>query len=675
MSTLEAQLHSSVKVQLANTRDGIRGLGSGQDRLRDAGDALARVSDLCLQSEKLIDNYPFIKQVSRTHQNFALTKRVYDEFCALDAKVERCAELLEADQESGTPENLLLVYHYLSRLEVFRSQTMELMQDAPSTSVYTIKRYFKKLDDLANMFDEFFWKLPRQIFVLASTGQAAYIMSMVRVLVKMDATQRPRFNAILDDVIASKFNTALSAAGVLPTEDPAGVLESLSFWQGDLLMVRDELVPKFPPDFAIMDFFVLTYHRNIHAILSQCLAAKLGAADILSILGWVRAYHEDMTTQLGMSADDLEPRLLDNREDVLIVEYVALSRVKMNEWIGNLLAAESKSFSERAAAPDTDAENQYMTPAGIDLFQIVKQHIETASQASKGRLLVEIVGECVKSVNGFQAGITKVLEGEKTKFFDKPDTVPAFFEDYVIMIGNMSLKWVSYLEDLAGDLEGQLASEFVAAGTKLLKSLGEGFIGLAKVCTQVLVEIIFNSVKPALMQVFTNVWYGEGSLVDTVLATFDDFFKDYKEHADNFLLNKLVADVMERLLLAYLDQMRNKTTKMRILHAQALLEADVASIQRFFGTYRDPERVKKAVDPLAKFVALAASSQRMLFLEFVAFWKLYPDIPLAFVEEVLQKRDDLDRPAIREIMESCRKKTKEDKIMEAAPSIFAKIKA
>jgi hypothetical protein len=674
MTALEAQLRSSVQVQLENTRDSIRCLGGAQDRLREAGDALSRVGDLCRQSETLIDNYPFIKQVSRTHQNFALTKRVYDELCALDAKVERCATLLETDQESGRPDNLLLVFLYLSRLEMFRRQTLELMQDAPSTAVYTIKRYFKKLDDLATAFEEFYWKLPRQLFTMAGAGQSEYIVSMVKVLIAMDAEERPRFTAILDDAIANKFRQAVASTGVTPSEDPSTVLEGLNFWQGDLLMARNELVPKFPPTLNIMDFFLLTYHRNIHSVLAQCLMAKLEPADILYIVGWVRVYHDDLAAQLGISADDLEPRLLDDREPELIAEYVTLSRGKINEWIGNLQHAEAKSFTERTAPPETDADNHYMTPTGIDLYQIIKQHIDAAAQASRGRLLVEIVGECAKSVHKFLADMTKVLEGERTKYLEKADMAAEYFEDYVVMLGNTCLKWVSYLAELGGELEDLLASEFVASGTKALSGLSEGFVNMAKMCSQVLVEIIFRSLKPALNSLFKDGWYNGEGLMDAIVATFDDYFKDYEQHADSFLLNKLVSDVLERLFIAYLEQLRSKSTKLKMPSAQRLLEADVTTMVQFFSSYRDPERVKKALDPLVKFVALASSSQRMVFLEFVSFWKLYPDVPMTLFEEVLNRRDDLDRAAVKEIMESCRKKTQEDKIVEAAPSIFSKLK-
>lgn len=675
MVALEAQLRSSVRVQLENIRDSLRCLGGANDRLRESGEALERVTELCQQSEGLIDNYAFIKQVSRTHQNFSLTKRVYDEFRALAAKVERCAELLEADTQSGRPDNLLLVYHYLSKLETFRKQTLELMRDAPSTAVYTIKRYFKTLDDLVNAFEDFYWKLPRQLFTMIEGGQASHIVAILKVLMAMDVAARPRFTAILDDMIAAKFAAAIQAAGVAPASDLSSALEALSFWQEDLLLVRNELVPKFPPAMNILDFFILTYHRNIHAVLAPGLAGKLGPADILFVIGWARTYHEEMAAQLGVSTEDLEPHLLEDREPQLIAEYVALSRGKINEWVGNLMAATIKNFSERPQQPEMDAENHFMTPAGIDLFQIVKQHIDTAAQASRGRLLLEIEGECVRSVNSFLAGMSRTLEVEKGRYLEKPEAAPPYFEDHVIMLGNTCLKWVSYLDDLVEDVEQHLATEFVALGSKTLKSLGEGFVNLAKACTQVLVEIIFRAVQPAIQQIGTAAWYGETEgIMSTILATFEDFFKDYEQHADQFLLNKLVADVLERLLLAYFAQLKAKSCKLKMPAAPGRLEGDVQAVLAFFSSYRDGERVRRALDPLAKFTALVCSSQRMIFLEFVSFWKLYPDLPLSYFEEVISRRDDLDRTAVREIVESCRKKTLEEKIMEATPSIFSKIK-
>jgi len=674
MLALEAQLRSSVRLQLENARDSIRHLGEARDQLRESGEALDRVTGLCKQSETLIDNYPFIKQVSRTHQNFNLTRRVYEEFCALDAKVERCALLLERDQESGEPHNLLLVYHYLFRLDNFRKQTLGLMSDAPSTALYTIKRYFKKLDDLSNAFEEFFWRLPRQIFQYAEEGKASFIVYMVKVLWVMDVEQRSRFFAILDDMIANKFTIAVRVSGFAPNENPSGVLDAIDFWLTDLELVSSNLISKFPAEFSILDFFVLNYHRNIHAILNHCLMAKLEPADILYILGWVQAYHDDMTTKFGISSDDLEPRLLDDREPQLIALHVALSRANISQWIGNLFNAEAKAFTERATEPDIDAEDHYTTPGGIDLFQICKQHIDTAAQASKGRLLMEIVNECAKGVNDYIFRMSRLLDQERKYEGKNP---PANLEAYIIMLGNTSLKWVSYVQDLVGDVEELIAAECKATASKALKSIADNFVSLAKSCTQALADIIFVTVKDAVQKLFTAEWYGDAAgppTMETIVFTFNDYLNDYTQHADQFLINKLVSDMFETFTQMYLEQLRARSTKLLMGRAPSLFVADLTALQECFALHRDPERVKRAIDPLARCIALICSSERMLFLEFAAFYKMYPDLKLSFFEEVLLKRDDMEKAAVKELVENCRKKTKEEKFVDTPPSVFSKLK-
>ena len=172
-------MNASVRLQIESTRDGINRLGQSQDRLSTISASLDRLTGLAEESAGLIENYPTIKQVSRTCQHFRLIRSVYDQFAHLDETVARTTELLEQDREDGSMENLLLVHFYLSRLEAFRHQTLALMKDAPSTVMYTLKRYFKKLDDLSAEFDGYFWAIPKDFYALAIKGrQAAIVYTM-----------------------------------------------------------------------------------------------------------------------------------------------------------------------------------------------------------------------------------------------------------------------------------------------------------------------------------------------------------------------------------------------------------------------------------------------------------------------------------------------------------------
>lgn len=701
IAILESQLTASIRLQIENIREGIShmDLMSSQTLPCNLPAQLSSIVSLCDQTDAMISNYSFIKTVSRTHANFQQTRAIYDQFRVLDEQIDRVNVLLESDRESGRLDNLLLIFCRLAQLIKFRDDTMEMVKNSSSSLLYQLKRYFKKLDDLAEAFDTFYWALPSQLNALASDPtRSGDIVKIAQVLNRMADANRSRFFEILDGSVSAKFSVVDSKSAV---EDFDQILESISFYSGDLLMVREQLALRFPSSLALLDFYLLAYHRNIHRVLVQLLnkprninkaqnrtapaieASKassqqstgLTAGQILSILGWVKEYHDTLESQFGIASDELEPHLLDDREPKLIGDYVRLSRKKIEEWIGNLLHSETKYFIERKALPDSDGEDRFFTPATVDLFQIVKQHVDMAANVSSERLLSEIVSECVKNILSFQRGLVKLLEQESLKYFDKPDSAASYFEDYVIMMGNSSLRWIENMQNLSGQMEELLKPEFLGTAQKQLKTASDGFLTVAKTSTKILVDIIVTAIKSVLNQLFALEWYTD-PVIETITATFEDFFTDYQQHSEDFLQAKLIADVLDRTVVIYIESMRGRNARLRMQQdAAELLNRDITTLQSFFTKFRDAKRVEKALDPLVKLRTLLIASEKMIFLEFFALIKAYPDVPLALVEELLGKRDDFDRNTLKELMESIRTKLKEEKLIENVNvSIFSKIK-
>lgn len=691
MVALETQLNASVRMQIENTRDGIRRLGESQDRLLGGvGSALGEALSLCQASEGLVASYGTVKQVSRTFQNFRLVNAVYEQFRSLNETVERTAALLEADKEAGSSDNLLLVFFHLSRLEAFRAQTLGLMQDGPSTSVYTLRRYFKRLDDLSAEFEAFFWALPPRFFVMALDGEQRVIVRVLKVLSRRgdSAGAETRLFDLLEAQIADKFQVALSVLDGPVFTEIEGALQAIAFWHGDLATIRSAVAPCFPPAMCILNFYAQAYHRQVHAVLTQCLSLPEGrrheVADILFILRWVKDYGEQMSLDIGFGPEDLDVRLFDERQEArLIAEYVSVSRVKIAEWIGNLYEGVRAAFVERPVEPDVDANNCYLSPAAVDLIQIIKQNIMTTSESSRGKLILEIIAETCKSVADFQKRLGGLLEAEASKHLAPPDKSSpredgdCWFEAHVLMMGNTGLRWATSLQsEIVESLESLVAAEYLAGATKHLKALGDGFINIAKIASLCLCRLIFAALAPATQQLFAGpAWYGgQPPLLNTVAITLGDFLDDYRVHAEDFLFNKLVADLLETFILTYLRQLRAKSTRLRSADCHDFFGEDLTAATEYFSTLRDPRRVQKAIEPLDKFVDLITASPKVIYLEFFSFWKAYPDLPIGFLEEVLARRDDLDRSAIKEIVETCRKKTLEEKPpTDIQPSIFSKI--
>lgn len=693
IAALESQLTASIRLQIENIRAGISqmDLMASETLPRSLPAQLSEIANLCDETDAMISNFNFIKMVSRTHANFQQTRAIYDQFKVLDEQIDRVNELLQSDINSNKLDNLLLIYCRLAQLLAFRDNTLEMVKNSSSSLLYQLKRYFKKLDDLTEAFDSFYWKLPNQMDSLAvDPKRSSDIVKIALVLSKMVDSNRSRFFEIIDTAVSKKFTkSSITTGSSGKATDFDQILDEISFYSNDLRIVRDNLSPKFPPSLGLLDFYLLAYHRNIHRIISQLLnsvkvpkdtpGTGLTAGQILSLLGWVKKYHETLEIQFGIASDELEPHLLDDREAKFIADYVRQSRKKITEWIGNLLQSETRYFTERKAVPDADGEDRYFTPATVDLFQIVKQHIDMASSVSSGRLLSEIVSECVNNIINFQKGLVKVLEHESVKYFEKPEGAVPYFEDYLIMMGNSSLRWIENMSNLSGMMDDLMKPEFLGPAQKQLKNASDGFLNIAKSSTKILVDLIIAAIKLCLNQLFALEWYTD-SVIETVVATFEDFFTDYQRHAEEFLMTKIIADVLERTVIVYIEAMRGRNSRLKMTQssqpdAAELILRDLNTLQKFFSRFRDAKKVEKALDPLVKLRILLMASEKMIFLEFFALVKVYPDVPLPVIEELLMKRDDLDKQTLRELIGSIRSKLKEEKHIENVnTSVFSKLK-
>lgn len=711
IAVLESQLTASIRLQIENIRAGISQMDSmaSETLPRALPTQLSSIVQLCDETDAMISNFNFIKMVSRVHANFQQTRAIFDQFKVLDEQIDRVNELLQNDIQNGALGNLLLIFCRLAQLSTFRDNTMEMVKNSSSSLLYQLKRYFKKLDDLSEAFDSFYWTLPAKLDNLAiEDGKSEDIVKIALVLSRMADSNRSRFFEIIDTAVTKKFSNSSIPAPAVKKQQPTTaaqpalvvdfdkVLDEISFYSNDLLLIRDRLAPKFPPTLGLLDFYLLAYHRNIHRIISQLFktvkpkdqqsqapqTTGLTAGQILSVLGWVKTYNEALENQFGIASDELEPNLLDDREPKLISDYVRLSRKKITEWIGNLLISESKYFTERKSLPDADGNDRYFTPATVDLFQIVKQHIDMASSVSSGRLLSDIVVESVKNISSFQKGLVKLLENESVKFFEKPETTVPYFEDYLIMMGNSSLRWIENMQNLSGLMDDLLKPEFLGPAQKQLKTASDGFLTIAKSATKILVDIIMSAIKVCLGQLFGLEWYND-TVIETVVATFEDFFTDYQSHAEEFLMVKLFADVLERTVIVYIEAMRGRNSRLKMTQqtdsnkptASDLLIRDIQCLQKFFSRFRDPKKVEKALDPFVKLRTLLIASEKMIFLEFFALVKVYPDVPLPLIDELLNKRDDLDKQTLKELIGSIKSKLKEEKHIESTnTSIFSKLK-
>ncbi|KAG5220028.1 SNARE-binding exocyst [Salix suchowensis] len=252
----------------------------------------------------------------------------------------------------------------------------------------------------------------------------------------------------------------------------------------------------------------------------------------------------------------LEPPLFDGKEQSLIEDYLNLIVKKLDEWSANLMKTEINDFVTRAEPPELDADNLYGTQGAIILFQMVNQQIDLATESGQGAILASVVGETNRVMRSIQDQWVKIVEAEFKKQVEKPEEVSGGLVEYLIALANDQFKSADNAEILLSRLEPLVSEKYRVQITEKLNDAIEGYLDVTNKCTQTLVDMIFNDLKPATKQLFQPTWY-DGSLMNQIVETMRDYMSDYQSYLHPSLVETTVDELIQAFLLTYFNALAN----------------------------------------------------------------------------------------------------------------------
>ncbi|OBZ82131.1 Exocyst complex component sec6 [Choanephora cucurbitarum] len=709
-ASIDAQLNTGVQSQLDHVQEGLETLTISSRNINRVKENMRTIDKLCYDAQSMIQDFPRINMISQVHQNFVATQAQVKAFEKLYQQLDDLENAFEPMRNDlFHPHDALLHVHYhLYKLEEFRDKTMHQARDSPHDAMITLKTYFRRVDVLSDDFTQHLWLLTRNLIPLVDNGCGATIIKLIKIIECEEAADekalaakqaqsnhqdlqgdnhkkwrlaegnprtiksyRVEFFEQLHQSLREHFDQVFSP--YREQEDWQSALDATEFIFDDLELVFHEIVPKFPKKYKIFPYFVLEYHRHTYDLLNQLVTQDLDAGTILRLLRFVRDYYTTMSTRLGVTEELLEPQLLDGQEQPLVDEYLKLVRRTLVEWTSNLMQSESKHFVNRDEPPEMSPDGQLGLPGAVDLFQIINQQIDVAADANQGKLLYLVISECHKVMKDSQSFWKKLLHSELQKQFDTPNDVPIGFLEYTMALANDQIKCSDYANDMLIRVPPIVDANYKTQVEDKLSTAIDGYLQIAASAREALLEITFADVKPVFQDLFSNRWY-EQPLIPSVIETLRDYCNDFS-HLNQFIFEKLVHDMLDRFLMLYLEAMRHKTAKFQMPHCLERIENDVRLSFGFFAQLTSPEEMEERFDVIDKIHNLLQSSRRMIFVDYYNLRQAYPDVPLAFVENILSKRDDLDKAALKDIMEGIKAKAREyEPDANTPPTIFSRIK-
>ncbi|CAG8613834.1 9265_t:CDS:2 [Dentiscutata heterogama] len=703
-ATIDAQLKSGVKAQLDNTQEGINKLTSSRKQMFIIKDNMQAIDRLCSEAQDMIQHFPRINKISRIHRNFVATQETAQKLQEMYSTVDQIQNLLQQDKQNimGPAENLLFIHYQLFRLQEFRDNTMHQAKNTSQDDVILIlEQYFRKLDELSNEFVEYLWTLTKNMIELIKVGQGSVIVRVVKIIEteekadeRATAAEHARYS---HQDLATKFKSIQASPRVIRSyrsqfqdklhdsiselfesfynelrDDPMRLLDEIEFIYGHLELVYQEIVPRFPAKYNIFSVFVLAYHRHVYNIFDKIVKSDPDAGTILRLIRWVRQYYKKMNKEFRISEDILEPPLLDGNEQELIDDYLKLIRRKLDEWMKNLMNDETRDFTERNKAPELDSNLLYGLSGSVIMFQMVNQQIDVAAQSGQGKILADVVRECADVMAATQKTWMSLLKSELKKQVDKPEEAPPGFVEYVIALANDQIRCADFTEAIVNRLEPLLSEKYRNQINSDLNSTMDGFLNVAKLAKDTLLDVVFNDLKQPFSQFYLPVWYLEDPML-LIIETIKDYTNDFQTHMNEYLLDRLMSNTLERFIIAYIEAMRNKGAKFKKPDVMIRIRKDVETAFTFFQQHIPSQELKSTFDILSRIHQLLESSRKTIFLDYYALKKIYGDMPIGFIEDILIRRDDLEKSQVKEIIETIKAKSKETGEFNGKPTIFSKL--
>ncbi|KAI0072648.1 exocyst complex component sec6 [Panus rudis PR-1116 ss-1] len=701
-ASIDARLKSGVKEQLDATRDGLRKMFGTRNSVQTVKDELETVDRLCSDPKYVVSTFDQISRVSMVHRNFVQTEEMVNSLLEMSSKLDILEDMLARDSEDilGPAPNLLRIHYQLTKLESFKNQTLHQAKKSSLEVRATLNRWFERLNGLIEAFDQYILALARNILPIVRAGhpdvivklmkiveiegredEKAIAMKLVKKAAKLDVAAKFRsmqanarvikhYRSKVQKCIVESIKEKFEEAYVKEGQNAAAFLDNSLWIYQDIMRIEEDVVPCFPPSYEIYNLYVREYHRALNDIINRIMESEPEASVLLTLHSWIKEYKKSMK-ELNVPSELLEPPLLDGNEQSLIEDYLKLIIKKLDEWSANLMKTEVQAFTAREEPPEVDSDGLYGMQGAVILFQMVNQQVDLAMESNQGMILARVIEEVNRVMRSIQDQWTSLITAEYKKQIEKPEEVAGGLVEYCIALANDQLKSADFAETLSSRLEPLVSEKYRGTINDRMNDAIDGCLDVAKKCTHILIDIVFNDLKPAVKQLFQAPWYD--GIMAQIIETMRDYMTDYQTFLNPSLFDLLVEDIMDTFLVTYLTALANVNTKLKMPAATERLRTDIDEIYKFFGAYRKTKELEQKFEVLEMIQSLLEASQSLVFLSYWSFAKVHgPNI--AFVEALMKARGDFDRSAVNEVMESVKRKVKEENLTDPEePTIMKRV--
>ena len=426
----------------------------------------------------------------------------------------------------------------------------------------------------------------------------------------------------------------------------------------DLRIAKALCQPVFPPSYGILEHFIGLYHDALRSRLLEIVHGGLEGQEYVTVLSWiVQTYPgKDLmaSPSLGIPPDMVRPLLDAETIADLNKEYLDNMKKNYGDWMRNTLSQEVDDW-KKEDDPETDSDGCFQTSAPIIIYQMIDENLQVAATISPelvNKVLVLSMAEVAYYGRLYRNAIIEYKNG----YFKNRKTITHFTKYMVAIVNNCER-----FEELAQELKarwwkpGHHDNEAANGFEVLLKTYQD----LRAESSEYLLDESFMDLDEHFDDLLSSKWQNSTDAMDTVCATLEDYFEDYKGlKPRNFesvirLAQNRVAKRYIASMLAEGNFLRRKlsfeTNEDRRKAAEKVI-GEAKQIKVFFVKVAgDISAFDSPFDALILLAEVLKADEDMLLLDIGTLVKKYPDLSHDQLFCLLMLRGDITRTAAKEM--------------------------
>ncbi|CAK5105410.1 unnamed protein product [Aphanomyces euteiches] len=358
-----------------------------------------------------------------------------------------------------------------------------------------------------------------------------------------------------------------------------GMLNNASNLLLDLEYVEREVASSFPSTIDAMQVFVSSYNSALEEQFALiCGKSDLSVAQKLQLVQWIDYYN----SQMGRYRSGIVSDVLEQQANLMLRLYLDGIQEQIQTWVTNIYNREEETITGPSGELHSTRPN--------DIMNILSSHITIAQEWLSGHLVARVVLACLQSLMGQLKTREKLVVSTLQKI--EIEELCSFINDTDVL----QSKCAELIDNIhfpgAPDQEEEVAKLKAGLGDSL-ETTSADIVALAVHICSLIVDKMFNEIEAdTTAHWFGKKWEEQDPVVENLLVTLDDFFRDLKSWlSGSFFYAKTVRHALDHCMDEYLKRFFQRTSPFANVElAFRLIDQDVQHIHACFIKYESELR-------------------------------------------------------------------------------------